>query len=153
MSDDVIFKPTSAKQELILQVVQNVQIVVIGGAAGSGKSYLLQGMPLMFMDDPRSECIMFRRTSPQFTGQGGIWDTAQNIFRRLPSHVRPKIVGKPDYTMKFRDPDTGTFNGMKIKFSHMQNENDKYNIQGLQFTFIGVDEACQFEWSQLNLAA
>lgn len=116
---------------------------------GSGKSYILQLLPLLFVDDPKSQCIMFRRTTPQIIGQGGIWDTAKGIYKQLPQADRPRIREKaleiifPDYVNSAPD-------GMKIKFSHMQNESDVENIQGLQYTFIGVDEACQFTWYQLS---
>ena len=79
MSNDAVFAPASPKQEMMFKAFLESQITVIGGAAGSGKSYLLQLMPLCLVDDPKSKCIMFRRTTPQITGQGGIWDTAKGI--------------------------------------------------------------------------
>lgn len=134
------FAPASRKQRMILE--SKAQILVIGGAAGSGKSYLLQLMPLLIIDDPRTACIMFRRTVPQIRGQGGLFDKAKEIYNQLPTEWRPR----------FRENEmTAAFpNGASVKWQSMQHVSDKYNIQGLEFTFIGVDEACQFEWEQLE---
>jgi phage terminase large subunit-like protein len=136
----VIPGPTSAKQEMIIN--SDAQITVIGGAAGSGKSYLLQVMALRYIDDPNTTCIMFRRTTPQLMGQGGIVDTAKSIYTALPKDYRPSWTQKP---MQATFP-----NGATIRWQHMEHVRNKFDIQGLQYTFIGVDEACQFEWEQLE---
>ena len=89
----------------------------------SGKSYLLQLMPLCLVDDPKTKCIMFRRTTPQITGQGGIWDTAKGIFNELPIKQRPKIR---EIKLEAIFP-----NGASVKYQHMERVADKLNIQGL----------------------
>ncbi|QYC52509.1 terminase large subunit, PBSX family [Salmonella phage SSBI34] len=134
------FAPASRKQQMVLE--SKAQIMVIGGAAGSGKSYLLQLMPLLIVDDPRTACIMFRRTVPQIRGQGGLFDKAKDIYNQLPPQIKPK----------FKENEmTATFpNGATVKWQSMQHVSDKFNIQGLEFTFIGVDEGTQFEWEQLE---
>lgn len=134
------FAPASRKQQMVLE--SDAQILVIGGAAGSGKSYLLQLMPLLIVDDPRTACIMFRRTVPQIRGQGGLFDKAKDIYNQLP----------PEYKPRFKENEMiATFpNGASVKWQSMQHVSDKYNIQGLEFTFIGVDEGTQFEWEQLE---
>lgn len=78
------------------------------------------------------------------TGGGGVWDTAKSIYTQLPEGQRPKIREK---ALEFIFP-----SGAKIKFQHMEREADKINIQGLQFTLIGMDEGCQFESSQIEYA-
>jgi energy-coupling factor transporter ATP-binding protein EcfA2 len=148
-----LFAPASKKQEMMFKAVNEAQIVVIGGAAGSGKSYLLQLMPLLFIDDPKTNCIMFRRTTPQITGQGGIWDTGKGIFNSMSKNTRPHIKERAlEAIFPIVDKDSGKlrYDGAKVKYSPMEHCKDKFNIQGLQFTFIGVDEACQFEWEQLE---
>jgi phage terminase large subunit-like protein/energy-coupling factor transporter ATP-binding protein EcfA2 len=134
------FAPASRKQQMVLE--STAQIMVIGGAAGSGKSYLLQLMPLLIVNDPKTACIMFRRTVPQIRGQGGLFDKAKDIYNQLPPVVKPK----------FKENEmTATFpNGATVKWQSMQHVSDKYDIQGLEFTFIGVDEGTQFEWEQLE---
>ena len=134
------FAPASLKQKMILE--SKAQVLVIGGAAGSGKSYLLQLMPLLIVNDPRTACVMFRRTSPQLRGQGGLFDKAKGIYNTLPKKLKPT----------FRENDMkATFpNGATVKWQSMQHVSDKLDIQGLEYTFIGVDEATQFEWEQLE---
>lgn len=80
------FAPASRKQQMVLE--SDAQIMVIGGAAGSGKSYLLQLMPQLIIDDPRTACIMSRRTIPQIRGQGGLFDKAKDIYNQLPPSVK-----------------------------------------------------------------
>lgn len=135
-----IYGPASPKQKMILE--NKAQILIIGGAAGSGKSFLLQLMPLNLIDDPRSNCIMFRRTTPQVKGMGGLFETAKGIYNDLPLAWRPR----------FREKELEAIfpSGAKVKWSHMEYEKDKHNHQGLQYTFVGFDEGCQFEWSQID---
>lgn len=141
MSDEyVIPSPASKKQEMILN--NDAQILVIGGAAGSGKSYLLQLIPLRYIDDPNTAIIMFRRTTPQIKGQGGLFETAVDIYTSMDPDVRPKIK---DSTMDMTWP-----SGATQKYSHMEYIKDKFNHQGLQYTFIGFDEGTQFEWEQIE---
>ena len=79
-------------------------------------------MPLKIIDDPNTRVIMFRRTTPQITGQGGIFDTARAIYNKLPEKLRPR----------WRDRNLEAIfpNGAKIKWSHMETEADRFNIQG-----------------------
>jgi len=142
MSEQALFAPASRKQEMMLKAALEAQIVVIGGAAGSGKSYILQLLNLLFIDDPKTNCVMFRRTTPQITGQGGIWDTGKDIFQALPPHQRPKIREKAlEAIFPTVDNYTGklVYNGAKVKYMPMEHFKDRLNIQGLQYTFIGVD--------------
>lgn len=113
--------PASKKQEMMLNA--DAQVTVIGGAAGSGKSYLLNMIPLRYVDCPHFNGIIFRRTTVQLKGQGGMWDTGKEIFNSLPKKNRPHLR---DYDL------TATWkNGSKIKFSHMEHEKNKIDHQGL----------------------
>lgn len=134
------FGATSRKQQMILD--SEAEILVIGGAAGSGKSYLLQMLPLKYVDDPRTTGIMFRRTTPQIKGQGGLFDTAFTMYNQLPEVIKPRFRHQ---ALEALFP-----TGAKVKWSHMENVKDKFNHQGLQYTFIGFDEGTQFEWEQIE---
>lgn len=140
MSANATFAPASRKQQMVLE--SQADLLIMGGAAGSGKSYLLQLIPLLIVDDPKTACIMFRRTAPQLRGQGGLFDKAKDIYNQLPPKLKPK----------FRENAmTATFpNGATVKWQSMQHVTDKLDIQGLEFTLIGVDEGTQFEWEQLE---
>lgn len=140
MAQSTLLTPMSPKQQMILD--STAQVTVIGGAAGSAKSHLLQVMPLKIIQDPRTACIMFRRTTPQLTGQGGLVDKARMIYNELPKEWLPTFTQNP-WTARFP-------NGATVVWRPMQHINDKFDIQGLEFTLIGVDEACQFEAEQLE---
>lgn len=111
----------SKKQQMIWD--STAQVTIIGGAAGSAKSHILQMLPLKIIEDPRTACIMFRRTTPQLTGQGGLVDKARMIYNELPDEVRPTFTQNP-WTAKFP-------NGATVVWRPMQHVNDKFDIQGL----------------------
>ena len=117
----------------------NNKIFLTGNSA---KSHILMLTPLNIIDDPRTAIIMFRRTTPQLTGQGGLVDKARMIYDELPVEWRPTFTQNP---WKAQFP-----NGASIVWRPMQHVNDKYDIQGLEFTLIGVDEGTQFEAEQLE---
>lgn len=121
MQNKAIFGPASPKQAMMMS--NQAQILVIGGAAGSGKSYILQLLPLFIIDDPHSNIVMLRRTTPQIVGQGGIWDTAKGIYTQLPQDIRPKIREK---ALEAVFP-----SGAKVAYRHMERVADKLNFQGL----------------------
>ena len=88
-------------------------------------------LPLKFMDDPKANAIIFRRTTVQIKGLGGVFDTARGMYMQLPDRLKPKMS---DHALEAKFP-----TGFKLKWSHMEREVDKFNHQGLQYTFIGFD--------------
>lgn len=101
----------------------------------------------MLLDDAWDAClqpasgfgaVIFRRTSPQITQTGGLWETSQKIY--------PLAGGKPRQT-----PWLGwewKQHGTSIRFSHLQHEDDKLKWQGAQIPSIGFDELTHFTESQ-----
>lgn len=133
-------KPASKKQSMALN--NESQILVIGGAAGSGKTYLQQTIALKYIDDPHTQIINFRRTTAEITGQGGVWDTARDIYGNLHPAHRPEFTDSK-LTAKFPS-------GAKSVYRHMEHAKDAVKNQGLQFTLCNFDEATLFEWSQIE---
>jgi predicted phage terminase large subunit-like protein len=77
---------------------------------------------------------IFRRTSPQITQQGGLWDESNNLY--------PYLDGIPNKTrLEWAFPPYKC----KIRFAHLQYDSDKYKYQGAQMPYIGIDEATHFE--------
>lgn len=110
--------------------------------AGSGKSTILNHLPLMLIDDGKTNCIMYRRSNPQLLG--GLWPNARSIYERLPAGQSPKVIR--DHKMEVVFP-----NGAKIKYQQAENvAKSKDDAQGQEFTLIGIDEATQFEWEQIE---
>src|ERR1700746_3559027 len=86
-------------------------ICIYGGAAGGGKTAGLILEPLRHVGRVANfTAVFFRRTMPQITNPGALWDESLNFY--------PRLGGTPHLRMReWRWP-----RGGKIKFSHLQFE-------------------------------
>lgn len=107
-------------------------IVIGGGAAGAGKTFTLLLEALRYMDVKGFGGVIFRRTYPQITLEGCLWDTSTNIYQPL-----GLIANKT--ALEWR-----AYNGNKLKFGHLQHEKNIYDYQGSQIPLIGFDELTHF---------
>lgn len=140
MSDNkqMIIGPKSEKQEMYINAWQDV--VVFGGGAGSGKSYLGSMDFLKYTDDPKFRGLVVRRLTPQIHGPGGIFETFVNLHREL---------YKDRLKVKKRDGIIEYPNGSTVSFRHCQYEEDKHSFQGWQISAALLDEAQQLTQSQV----
>lgn len=92
--------------------------------------------PLINIDDPNFNAIFFRRTYPELIAGGGIWDTSKKIYTRF--NATPN---ESKLTWEFPS-------GAKIKFSHLQYDNDVHKHQSAAYCLIGFDELPQFTMYQ-----
>ena len=76
--------------------------------------------------------VIFRRETPQITNEGGLWDESKKLYRYLGAEPREN---SRDWTFP-----TGT----RIRFAHLQMENDVHSWQGAQIAYIGFDELTHF---------
>lgn len=130
-------RPQPGPQEAFLATPAD--IAFYGGAAGGGKSYALLMEPLRhIMTVPGFGAVIFRRESPQITNEGGLWDTADTLYRPFRAGPRQAPV------LDWRFPPHGN----SIKFSHMQHESDRFNWQGAQIPLIAFDELTHFTRAQ-----
>jgi predicted phage terminase large subunit-like protein len=108
-------------------------ICIYGGAAGGGKTVGLILEPLRHVGRVANfTAVFFRRTTPQITNPGALWDESQNFY--------PRVGGTPHLgAREWRWPRAG-----KIKFSHLQFETTVYDWQGAQITLICFDELTHF---------
>jgi predicted phage terminase large subunit-like protein len=108
-------------------------ICIYGGAAGGGKTVGLILEPLRHVGRvPNFTAVFFRRTTPQITNPGGLWDESQNFY--------PQLGGTPHLgAREWRWPRAG-----KIKFSHLQFDTSVYDWQGAQIALICFDELTHF---------
>ncbi len=127
----MIFKPHPGPQEKFLAT--SADIAIYGGAAGGGKSYGLLMEPLRHIDKEGFGGVIFRRTFPEITNEGGLWDTAEKIYPHV--GARPKSSALEWIWPK---------NRVTISFAHMQHEKDKLGWQGAAIPFIGFDELTHF---------
>ncbi len=113
----------------------SADIAIYGGQAGGGKTFALLAEPLRHIHRPNFGAVIFRRTSPQITSEGGLWDESVKMY--------PSCDAVPSHTLDWKFP-----SGSNIGFRHLQYENDKLAWQGSQIPLIGFDELTHFSESQ-----
>jgi len=131
---DVIEIRPQARQEQFLS--SPADIVIFGGAAFGGKTYALEIEPLRHINNKDFGAVIFRRTIPEITREGGLWDEAGKLY--------PLLNGTPnsqEHSYKFPS-------GAKITFAHMQYDNDKYSWKSAQIPLIEFDQLEMFTASQ-----
>lgn len=89
--------------------------------------------PLRHIDKKKFRAVIFRRTYPQVTNPGGLWDESLKFY----SQINGATPRKNDLTWGFPS-------GARLKFAHLQHDGDEYNWQGAQICFIGFDELTHF---------
>src|SRR3984893_14771597 len=108
-------------------------ICIYGGAAGGGKTVGLILEPLRHVGRVANfTAVFFRRTTPQITNPGALWDESLNFY--------PRLGGTPHLGVhEWRWP-----RASKIKFSHLQLETTVHDWQGAQITWIFFGELTHF---------
>lgn len=119
------------KQEAFLMLDQ--EEAAFGGAAGGGKSDGLLMAALQYVDRPRYAALLMRRTFPELNQQGGL------IPR---SH---EILGGTDARWSEQHRTWHFPSGAALQFGHMEYAKTRYQYQGGQFSFIGIDQVEEFE--------
>jgi hypothetical protein len=96
-----------------------------GGSAGSGKSILLLGAARL----KHKSSLLLRRTYPQLE------DTL--ILKSRDIYGDPRYYNSSKHVWEFPD-------GCRIRFGHLEHEDDVYQYQSAEFDLIGFDELTQF---------
>jgi predicted phage terminase large subunit-like protein len=109
-------------------------IAFYGGAAGSGKSFATLLDPLRWIDYDVG-AIIFRRTMPQITTPGGLWDESVKLYHPLGGDPREH---KTEWKL----------NKLKIKFSEIQYDKDVHKYQGASLPLIYFEELTHFSEHQ-----
>jgi predicted phage terminase large subunit-like protein len=114
----------------------SADIAIFGGSAGGGKTWGLLLEPLRHVYNPDFGAVIFRRTYPEITREGGMWDESERLY--------PILGGTPnEKDMAWEFP-----SGARVAFSHMQHEKDKYKYKGAQIPFLGWDQLEDFTENQ-----
>jgi len=114
----------------------DADIAIYGGAAGGGKTYGILLDFLRHYENPNAGGVYFRRTYTQIRNEGGLWDTADEVFRKV--NATPKEV-----TSQWIFP-----SGAAVKMAHLQYEKNVYDYQGAQIPVIYFDELTHFTEKQ-----
>ncbi len=113
-------------------------IAVYGGSAFGGKTWALLAEPLKWIHIPLFSGVIFRRTYPQITVEGGLWDESCQIY--------PHVGGRPIFSrLEWQFP-----SGATIRFAHLQHETNKHDWQGSQVPYFGFDELTHFTESMFS---
>lgn len=123
---------------MFVEGTKDVDIVLYGGAAGSGKSLglLLDMASDRFVDNSQYGGVVFRRTYPQIRNEGGLWDESSKLY---------PLVGA---TPKESIPEWQFTSGATIRFAHLQHDKNIYDWQGAQIARIAFDELTHFTKKQ-----
>ena len=111
----------------------SADICIYGGAAGGGKTVGLILEPLRHASRVANfTAVFFRRSTPQITNPGGLWDESQKFY--------PRLGGIPHVGMR----EWRWRRGGKIKFAHLQFDSTVYDWQGAQIALLCFDELTHF---------
>jgi len=119
------------KQELFLE--RGEFEVLMGGAAGPGKTDALIADCGRGIEHPSYHGLLLRRTYPQL----------QEVIDRSHEFYKPLGGVYKSSLHRWEWP-----NGARITMGHMQHEKDKFNYHGREFHYCGWDELTQFLQSQ-----
>jgi predicted phage terminase large subunit-like protein len=125
-----IIRPQAGAQEYFL--TSGADIIVFGGSAGGGKTFAQLLDPIRYKDIEGYNATFFRRTNPQITAPGGLWNEAQKMYRPLGA----SFVEKPRMTVRFPKSE--------IIFANLQHEKNVNSWQGSQLCAIFFDELTHF---------
>lgn len=135
--DEVIVPIGPQPGPQMMFATSEADIIVFGGAAGGGKTGGLLLECTRHTSVPGFSFTIFRRSTPQITNQGGLWDESYKFF--------PHAGGVPrnhDHSWHF--PEHGT----KGRFTHLEYEDTVYDYDGAQIPLIGFDQLEQFTEKQ-----
>lgn len=127
---EIVIEPQPGPQDQFSEC--KADIAIFGGSAGPGKSWCLVFEGTRHHEVPGFTGAIFRRTSPELTGAGSVWEEAQQLY--------PVVGGR----MREGRLDCRFPSGALIQFAHCQHEDDLRKHQSKAYCLICVDELTQF---------
>lgn len=113
-----VIAPASEFQRKYL--ASDAQILLVGGAAGSSKSYVGLMRHLRFVQDPNYRAYCIRRNSNAIMASGGLFWEAVKLYRQY----------DPNLQIKLKDQKLVFKSGAEISFSHYENDAAAKKYQG-----------------------
>ena len=143
---EVRLGPSSAFQAKYLN--SDAQIMLVGGAAGSSKSYVGLMRHLRFVHDPNYKAYCIRKNSSAIMASGGLFWEAVKLYTQF----------EPNIKVKLKDQKIVFPSGAEISFSHYENDTAAKKYQGIQISNIFYDEVTHADneeqlwwlWSRLR---
>ena len=134
--EPVTLRPQPGPQETFLST--SADIAFYGGAAGGGKTWAQLFEPLRHVRNRDFGAVIFRRTCPEITNQGGLWDESVKLY--------PLAGGLP----KVGDLQWDFPSGARVRFAHLQHEADVLKWHSSQVPLIEFDELTTFTEYQVT---
>ena len=127
--------PTPKQRAFLL--MNDTKEILYGGAAGGGKSWAQLAAALQFIDVPNYSAILLRRTFADLAQPGALIDLSKQW---LMPFVERKEVRWSEKEKVYTFPNNAT-----LSFGYLESANDKFNYQGAEFQYIGIDECTQID--------
>lgn len=109
----------------------------MGGSAGGGKTFWLTYEGAKYVDVPGYQGAFFRRTYPELTGSGSIWDESEQLY--------PLLGGVQNSSKMFWSfPAHRTL----LEFRHLQLEKSAEKHKSKQYARVLLDEVTDFTEKQ-----
>ena len=140
MTEPRVVRPQPGFQEAFLS--NPADIVIGGGTKDAGKTFGLLLEPLRHYRNPDFGAVIFRRDSTQIKAEGGLWDTSERIYPLVGDNGATPNMSALHWD--FPNPRTGKTDGMRVKFSHLQHETDRFAWDGAQIPLLGFDQLESF---------
>ncbi len=135
-----ILTPQKGAQEAFL--ASSADICIYGGSAGSGKSYAELLDPLRYKNVKGFGAVIFRQNHNQIFSEGGLWDTANEIY----GGIKNAKSWKGSSAWEFNDAYGRKVS--RIGFAHIEADRDLQKWQGSQLCGIYYDELTHFSEHQ-----
>lgn len=131
---EVIIRPQPGPQYDFMSTTAD--IAIYGGAAFGGKTYALLMECMRHKRRLGFDAVIFRRTYPQITASGGLWDTSMELYLKFGGQPKPG-----DNTWVWSS-------GHRVMFRHLQHEKDKFTWMGSAIPLLCFDELTHFTRGQ-----
>lgn len=113
-------------------LMNNVQELFYGGAAGGGKSEIVLAGAAQYVDVPHYSALILRQSYTDLSQPGSLMDRALSWWKQTDARWNATTM-------------TWTFpSGAKIKFGYLKTSADKYQYNGAEYQYIAFDELTQF---------
>ena len=128
------FCPQRGPQMSFMSTVAD--IAVYGGARGGGKTWSVLVEPIRHLGNPRFGAVIFRREYPEIRNEGGLWDKSMELY--------PLLLGRSrEGYLDWQFPSKA-----KIRFAHLQHEDDVRAWRGAEIPLLIFDQLETFSWNQ-----
>lgn len=133
---DTVIRPQPGFQTDVVRC--KADIVVAGGSAGAGKSFLQAYMAGRHHKVKGYNACLMRRTFPMLTGSGSLHDECTGLYTLMGARATQR-------PLEFTWPSPS-----RVELRPLQHEHSAQEYRSKQFAYLGWDEASEFEGSQFT---